>query len=114
MIIAMWRMLAVIAVSPLTVMLAGAAHAEPADVADPGANFGVFLRMIAADGIVMDDSQAIQEGYGVCTLMRPPNQLSLWEAGQHLRTEHPEWSVAQALGFATRSVQDICPHNGGF
>ncbi|MDO3402721.1 DUF732 domain-containing protein [Mycolicibacterium neoaurum] len=110
----MWKMLAVVAISPLVVVLPVPAHAEPGGAVDPGANYQVFLRMIAEDGIEMDGDQAIQEGYGVCALMRPPNDLALWDAGQHVLTTHPDWSVGQALSFSTRSVQDICPHNGSF
>ena len=90
------------------------AHADPGDVIDPGANYPVFLQAIAQDGIVMDGQQAIREGIAVCTLIHPPNDGSLWDAGQFLLSTHPDWRIESALSFARRAIQDICPHRGSF
>lgn len=89
------------------------AHAAP-DTVDPNANYSVFLQAIAGDGIVMDSHQAIREGQSVCRLMQPPNDGSLWDAGQKVLSTHSDWTIGQALKFADRSVQDICPHRGSF
>lgn len=102
---------------PLIAMPAVSAHADPADPADiidSRANYSVFLKSIARDGIVMDGQQAVNEGIAVCTLMRPPNTASLWDAAQHLKSLHPDWKIASALSFSSRAVQDICPHRGSF
>jgi hypothetical protein len=98
----MWRKLAAIAALPLMIVLAAPAQAEP--------NYDVFLQAIAGDGIVMNDHEAILEGHAVCTLMEPPNGGSLWDAGQQVKSMHPDWRIGSALDFADRSVQDICPN----
>lgn len=113
------KKLAAIALFSLPLMAAPAvsAHADPADPADiidPRANYSVFLKSIARDGIVIDDQQAIKEGITVCTLLRPPNTASLWDAAQHLKSLHPDWKTGSALSFSSRAVQDICPHRGSF
>lgn len=113
------KMLAAIALFSLLLMSVPtmSAHADPtdpADVIDPRANYSVFLKSIARDGIVIDEQQAIKEGIAVCTLMRPPNTASLWDAAQHLKSLHPDWKTAHALSFSSRAVQDICPHRGSF
>lgn len=107
----MWRMLAIIGLSLLTID--APASAEPGSV-DPGANYSVFLQAIAGDGIVMDSQQAILEGQVVCNLMRAPGDASLWDAGRHVVSLHPDWKMGLALHFADRSVQHICPHRGSF
>lgn len=89
------------------------AHAAP-DTVDPNANYSVFLQAIAGDGIRMDSHQAIREGQSVCMLMQPPHDGSLWDAGQQVLSTHSDWTIGQALKFADRSVQDICPHRGSF
>jgi Protein of unknown function (DUF732) len=108
------KKLALIAVLPFLNAVAVPAHANPGDVIDPGANYGVFLQAIAQDGIVMDGQQAIREGIAVCTLVHPPNDGSLWDAGQYLLSTHPDWHIGSALSFAGRAIQDICPHKGSF
>lgn len=110
----MRRMLAVYMFSALAIAAeVPAAYAEP-DGVDAGANYSVFLQAIAADGIVMNSSQAIREGQQVCDLMRPPGDASLWEAGRHVASTHADWGMGLSLKFADRSVQDICPHRGSF
>lgn len=90
------------------------AHAEPNDVVDEAANYRVFLQAIAGDGIDMDSHAAIVEALDVCRLMHPPKDASLWDAGQHVISIHPDWTVTDALHFADRSIQNICPHRGSF
>lgn len=111
-------MLKTLAVVTLTLMAASAAsaasaHAEPGNI-DEGANYRVFLQAIEQDGITMDSSAAIREALGVCGLIEPPDGASLWEAGQHLMSTHPAWTVTDALHFADRAIQNICPHRGSF
>lgn len=111
---AMMRMLAVTFVS-LSLLISPGVPADAApDTVDPNANYSVFLQAIAGDGIRMDSHQAIREGQSVCGLMRPPNDGSLWDAGQEVLSTHSDWTIGQALKFADRSVQDICPHRGSF
>lgn len=102
----------------ITVSLLMLAPAVPAyadsDYVDPGANYSVFLQAIAGDGIVMDGHQAILDGQAVCKLMQPPNDGSLWDAGQQVLSKHSDWGIGRALQFADRSVQDICPNRGSF
>lgn len=109
----MLRALAVTAVSLSMLTPAAPAYAEP-DYIDPGANYSVFLQAIAGDGIVMDSHQAISEGQAVCKFMQPPNDGSLWDAGNKVLSTHPDWGIGTALHFADRSVQDICPNRGSF
>lgn len=91
----------------LTAMsLPAQAQAEP--------NYDVFLQSIASDGIAVQAHEAITEGQAVCKLMRPPNDGSLWDAGQQVLSTHPDWGVHLALKFADRSVQNICPNRGSF
>lgn len=93
-----------IAALPLMNAVTVPAHAQP--------NYEVFLEAIHGDGVVMDDQQAIAEGYAVCKLMRPPNGGSLWDAAQKVKSMHADWPIGRALSFADRSVQDICPERG--
>jgi Protein of unknown function (DUF732) len=110
----MLKNIAAAIVLPLIAAAVAPAHADPDDVIDPGANYNVFIQAIAGDGIVMDRQQAIREAVAVCKLMHPPNDASLWDAGQHMRSIHPDWTVSSALSFADRSVQDLCPNRGSF
>lgn len=110
----MLKTLAAIAALPLITVSAVPAHADPDDDANAGANYSVFLQAIAGDGIVMDSREAILEGQSVCRLMQPPSNGSLWDAGQQVRSMHPDWAIGPALHFADRSVQDICPNRGSF
>ena len=105
---------AFVAILPLTILIGVPAHADPGYAVDPGANYDVFLKSIAGDGIVMDTHRALLDAHEVCTRMRPPNSDSLWDAGQHLLSVHPDWRVGSALSFADRAAQDICPNNGSF
>jgi hypothetical protein len=115
MIRSMWRKLAAIAAIPLMIVLAVPAHADPNDANDANvANDAVFLQTIAGDGIVMDDHEAILEAHAVCRLMEPPNDGSLWDAGQQVKSMNSGWGIGAALHFADRSVQDICPNRGSF
>lgn len=113
----MLKTIAAIALLLLTNVLAVPANANPvnpADVIDPGANYGVFLQAITQDGITMDGDQAIREGIAVCMLVHPPNNGSLWDAGQHVLSLHPDWRIMSALNFSNRAIQDICPNEGAF
>lgn len=105
---------AAIALLPTMTVPTVPAHADPNDIVDPGASYSTFLQAIASDGIVMDSHQAIVEGVAVCTLMHPPNNGSLWDAGQHVKSMHPDWRIGSALSFSDRAVQDICPNRGSF
>lgn len=109
----MWKTTAATAVSLFILTPAVPAHADP-EYADAAGNFSVFLQSIEQDGIDMDDQQAIREGLEICRLMRPPGDASLWDAGQHVLANHPDWRVSSALKFANRSVQNICPNRGSF
>jgi hypothetical protein len=108
------KIISAIFVLPLMNVLAEPAQADPGDVIDPGANYRVFLEAIAGDGIVMDGREAVREGIAVCTLIHPPNNGSLWDAGQHVMSNHPNWRTGSALSFADRAIQDICPNMGSF
>lgn len=110
----MLKKMAAVAALPLAITLAAFAHADPNNTVDTTPNDTVFLQAIAQDGIKMDGQQAISEAQGVCTIMQPPGDGSLWDAGQHLVSIHPDWTVGTALHFADRSVQDLCPNRGSF
>ncbi|OBH11134.1 DUF732 domain-containing protein [Mycobacterium sp. E1747] len=112
----MLKKTAAIAALPLMAVAVAVApaHAYPDDGIDTPPNYNVFLQAIAGDGIVMDKHQAIQEAQGVCKLMQPPNDGSLWDAGQHMLSIHRDWTISSALSFADRAVQDLCPNRGAF
>ena len=110
----MLKKIAAIAVLPLMNVLAVPAHANPSDVIDSGANYAVFLQAISQDGIEIDGNQAIREGIAVCTLVHPPTNGSLWDAGQHVLSLHPDWRIESALKFSNRAIQNICPNEGTF
>ena len=110
----MLKKVAAIAALPLMAMAAAPAHADPDGDVDTPPNYSVFLQAIAGDGIVMDSHQAIREAEAVCKLMQPPNDGSLWDAGQHMLSIHRNWTTSSALSFADRSVQDLCPNRGTF
>lgn len=101
-----WSKLALLAVVPSLIALAGQAHAVPNDA--------VFLQELSDDGIVMDEGAAISEAQAVCKLMAPPNGGALWEAGQQVKADHPDWRMDRALKFADRAVQNYCPNRGSF
>lgn len=109
----MWRTLAVGVFSLSLVVSEIPANAQPDNV-DAGANYSVFLQAIAGDGVMMNGRQAVLEGQAVCELMQPPDGGSLWDAGRHVLSMHPDWGIGLALHFADRSVQNICPHRGSF
>lgn len=103
----MWSKLAAIAALPLTIALAAPAHATPP-------NYPVFLQSIAMDGIVIDGQQAILEGRAVCKMLAPPDGASLWDAAQHVKSMHSDWTIDAALHFADRATQMICPDRDSF
>jgi len=110
----MLKSIAALASLPFMNVIAVPAYADPGGIIDPGANYHVFLQAIAGDGIVIDGDQAIREGVAVCMLVHPPNNASLWDAGQHVLLSHPDWRIESALRFANRAIQDICPNEGSF
>ncbi|WP_418888626.1 DUF732 domain-containing protein [Mycolicibacterium neoaurum] len=109
----MGKLAAMLTVSMVMIAPPVSARADTED-SYPGANYSVFLQALAGDGIEIDSRRAISEGHAVCELIRPPGDGSLWDAGQKVRSMHPDWSVGTALHFANRSVQHICPSRGSF
>jgi hypothetical protein len=85
----MWRTLAVGVFSLSLVVSEIPANAQPDNV-DAGANYSVFLQAIAGDGVMMNGRQAVLEGQAVCELMQPPDGGSLWDAGRHVLSMHPD------------------------
>lgn len=105
----MWKNLAAMTAVPLMIVLAAPAHAVP-----NWPNYGVFLQDIAFDGIVMDPDQAVLEGQAVCRFVAPPDGGSLWDAGQHVLSMHPDWGIDASLKFANRAIQNICSTRESF
>lgn len=103
----MWRKLAATAVLPLTIGLAVPAHATPANTRD-------FLRQLEMDGIEVNGQATVQEGYEICRFMKPPDGGALWDAAQKVQSEHADWTIDQALLFADRATQFICPERESF
>jgi hypothetical protein len=98
----MWRKLAATAALPMTIVLAAQAHATPANTRD-------FLKQLELDGIEVNGQATIQEGYDICKFMTPSDGGALWDAAQKVKSEHPDWTIDQALTFSDRSTQFICP-----
>ncbi|TDO17658.1 uncharacterized protein DUF732 [Mycobacterium sp. BK086] len=91
-----------VAALPVMIVLAAQAHATPANTRD-------FLKQLELDGIEINGRTAIQEGYDICSFMKPPDGGALWDAAQKVKSEHPDWTIDQALTFSDRSTQFICP-----
>ncbi|BBZ78602.1 hypothetical protein MANY_39390 [Mycolicibacterium anyangense] len=104
---AMWKTLAAAAVVPMTIVLAAQAQATPANTYE-------FLKQLGMDGLKIDGQAAIQDGYDICRFMKPPDGGALWDAAKKVRSEHPDWTIDQALLFSTRATQFICPDRESF
>lgn len=103
----MWRKLAATAALPMMIVLAAQANATPANTRD-------FLTQLELDGIQVNGQATIQEGYDICRFMKPPDGGALWDAAQKVKSDHPDWTIDQALTFANRSTQFICPDRESF
>ena len=103
----MWRKLAAATALPTMIVLAPQAHATPANTRD-------FLEQLELDGITVNGQATIQEGYDICRFIRPPNGGALWDAAQKVKSDHPDWTIDQALNFSDRATQFICPDRESF
>ncbi len=103
----MWKTLAAAAAIPMTIVLAAQAQATPANTYE-------FLKQLRMDGIKIDGQAAIQDGYDICRFMKPPDGGALWDAAKKVQSEHPDWTIDQALLFSTRATQFICPDRESF
>ncbi|KQY08950.1 hypothetical protein ASD37_00135 [Mycobacterium sp. Root135] len=103
----MWSKLLATAALPMMIGLAAQAHATPANTRD-------FLKQLELDGITVSGQTAIREGYDICRFMKPPDGGALWDAALKVKSEQPDWTIDQALTFANRSTQFICPNRESF
>ena len=87
--------------------LAAQAQATPA-------NPYAFLMQLEMDGIKVNGQATVQDGYDICRFMKPPDGGTLWDAAQKVQSEHPDWTIDQALTFSSRATQFICPDRESF